>query len=775
MTSSDSAGPGFVDELLGPKVRESPWGRRFLTLRPDIRVALSAAALGTLIFIPYLGAVGLWDPWETHYGEVAREMIQRGDYVYPYWETAWFFSKPPLTMWMQALGMQVVGTNRTNGALALYSEWGMRLPFALYAILALSLLSCAIARLAGVRAGLATAFILATSPLYFLLTRQTVTDTPFVTSLVCAMACALIAQLDPQTRHRTAWWYGFYVFSGLAVLAKGLLGFLPGAVLLLYALACYLPYSPEALEAHVAWLTSATYRASVRAGERPMPALWAQVLRMRLPTGLATFMLVWAPWYLTLLVFRGVDDEGKTWFQRFIIHDHFNRIAAGVHTTTPGGTFSYFIEQAGYALFPWVALVPGALAVAARTRPRDPSPTEQLTAMTVVWAALAFFAVAISATKFHHYVFPVVPALAILMALFVDRLWREGVAAHAATLLMGFLLLVLVAKDLAEVPVARENSALYGGLKHFTDLFVYNYDRPYPIELLNEELHWFSAHRLRMGDVLAILLLAVGGYVLLEALRGERRTAGGRTGGVGLLLAGLAVLASVSIPQAGLFRPLAGAAIAAVVFVALELRLRGERTPSVGALAVAAVAGIVLLSVLPGALSADRLVAESQVATVLYQRLTLRLAVGLAFAFFITLVSVAAVRRERFFVFGVFSFGTLLFSLWFSWSHWVALSHHWTQRDLFWRYYDRRRPGEPIAAYLMNWKGETFYSRNTVRQIPLADSAKKIQLFAAPPGREWVILEHARLGALRSVLGGDKVVTPVDRDLNNKFVLVTIE
>ena len=57
------------------------------------------------------------------------------------------------------------------------------------------------------------------------------------------------------------------------------------------------------------------------------------------------------------------------------------------------------------------------------------------------------------------------------------------------------------------------------------------------------------------------------------------------------------------------------------------------------------------------------------------------------------------------------------FALWFNWCHWVDLSHHWTQRDLFWRYYAQRKPGEPIAAFMMNWRGETFYWKNTVKQI----------------------------------------------------------
>ena len=190
----------FTEALLGKGIHQEAWARRWMALDPTLRVALATAAFAALLFLPYLGAVGLWDPWETHYGEVGREMVLRRDYVYPYWESAWFFSKPPLTMWLQALGMQVVGALRGEGAMGRYTEWGMRMPFALWSIAAVALLSLAVARVGSVRMGLATGFVLATMPLYFLLTRQTVTDTPFVTTLVCAMACALIGQLDETTQ-----------------------------------------------------------------------------------------------------------------------------------------------------------------------------------------------------------------------------------------------------------------------------------------------------------------------------------------------------------------------------------------------------------------------------------------------------------------------------------------------------------------------------------------------------------------------------------------------
>jgi hypothetical protein len=49
-----------------------------------------------------------------------------------------------------------------------------------------------------------------------------------------------------------------------------------------------------------------------------------------------------------------------------------------------------------------------------------------------------------------------------------------------------------------------------------------------------------------------------------------------------------------------------------------------------------------------------------------------------------------------------------------------------------------------------------------------------MQQYAAQPGREWSLVEHARLPMLTGAVG-DKKVTLINKDLNNKFVLVTIE
>ncbi len=752
----------FAEAILGKGTLEAKSVQPLMAWSPTRRMVVSIVAFASLLFLPYLGAVGLWDPWETHYGEVARAMIQRNDYVYPYWESAWFFSKPVLTMWLQALGMQLAGTMRVgvNEPLALYTEWGFRLPFVILSIASVALLGLAVSRVVSRRAGLATAFVLCTMPLYFLLTRQAVTDTPFVTTLTCAMACAIIGQLDEHTKHRSAWWYAFYAFAGFSCLAKGVLGIgIPAVVLFLYAVLCVLPTEGGAWDAHVRWLTDGGFRRDVNEGRRAMPVLWAQLFRMRFGTGFLVWAAIAVPWYLTLSLFTGVDDEGKDFFTRFFIHDHLNRLGAGVHTTTPGGNFTYFIEQGGYAIYPWVALVPGAIATVARLRLRGGSRADHLAVISVIWAAFTFGLMTMSATKFHHYVFPVLPAAAVLIALFIDRLWEEGSGRHGASLMFGLLFFIIVGKDLAANP------------KNFTDLFVYNYDRPYPMKEVTEKaISLFSYRTLFVGDLLAVVMLGLGGYLAFDAFSGKERRIGARATALGIAATGLALLIVMATRGGVSPKMFVGVALLlTAAYLAMEA-MRPDATNKNAAWAITAAVGFVGAVLLLRALS-YRGAPDSWLASLL-DPVNAKVLMGLIFTVGGVLCVVAALLKQRTMLFGSFWATAFVFALWFNWGHWVSLSHHWTQRDQFWRYYQQRNPDEPITAFLMNWRGETYYSRNTVKQIK--DNGRLYQ-YAQQPGREWALVEHNRIGILRGAVGPDKNVTVVDPDLNNKFVLVKIE
>ena len=250
-------------------------------------VALVIAFAG-LVFLPWLGAVGLWDPWEPHYAEVARQMIVRDDYVYPYWENAYFFSKPVLLLWMDALAMNAIGAltralppgslpgGPTPSGLSLYTEWAIRLPVAFLAVLACALTFVASSRLVSRRAGYLSAMALATMPFYFLMARQAITDLPFVALMTCGTMCFAIALWD-EAAHGRAWAYAGYAFLAFATLAKGLLGFgLTGATFL-------------------AWF-------AITGEWRLLPRLrlLERVRGWPLPIGPILFLAIAAPWYLAL-------------------------------------------------------------------------------------------------------------------------------------------------------------------------------------------------------------------------------------------------------------------------------------------------------------------------------------------------------------------------------------------------------------------------------------------------------------------------------------------
>lgn len=156
-----------------------------------------------LLYLPMAGAYGLWDPWETHYSEVAREILARDDWITLWWgQEGWFMSKPILIFWIAALGMGFGSTFglpfwRDMGPGA--HEWFIRVPICLFAIGAVYAVYKAVSLGWGRRAGLLCGAVLATMPHFMFLSHQAMTDMPFVAPLVVAMAFLISATItDPD-------------------------------------------------------------------------------------------------------------------------------------------------------------------------------------------------------------------------------------------------------------------------------------------------------------------------------------------------------------------------------------------------------------------------------------------------------------------------------------------------------------------------------------------------------------------------------------------------
>ncbi len=515
----------------------------------DWHIRLSLAVLALLIFFPGIGAFGLWDPWEVHYGEVGRQMIERGDWISPWWGSHWrapdktpegeyFFSKPVLLLWMMGIGMQVFG----------FSEIGVRFGVASVAFLGVLSAYFAGSRIWNVRVGLLMAGTLLTSPFYFMLGRQAQTDMPFVGPMTVAL-CFFMAGAFGRDRDRTVdrlTWYGFlallallvvpqlhtitvgqldwewnrswrtlpeavitwgptqlaiylamlgtflvttvrsanrtrgqvyffvfYVFVGLATMGKGILGFaLPGAII-------------------------ATYLITTRE--------WSLLARAEIPRGVLLALCVGFPWYGAMFARHG--GIGGPFWNRFIIHDHFKRLSSGVHQTD-SGSFEHFIKWLGYGLFPWGAFIPGVLA---RAMSGDATGTQtdaqRARHFLFIWFCIAFTLFTLSSTKFHHYIFPVVPAVAMLAATFLDDVLecRVKPATWWPLWLASIALFALVGYDLA-------NDA-----QHLKNMFTYRYDREWPAE-------WTPA---MLPALRAFVAVGAVGMVLVGLQRIPRAVAAG--------------------------------------------------------------------------------------------------------------------------------------------------------------------------------------------------------------------------------------------------------
>ncbi|MFW2386725.1 MAG: ArnT family glycosyltransferase [Polyangiales bacterium] len=178
--------------------------------RPGLLVMLLICAM----YAPLLGATSLWDPWETHYGEVAREILARNDWISLWWaQDKWFWSKPILLFWMEALSMGALGVDFMPDANPAHPEWAIRLPTLLMSLAALGVIYATIRRSFGARAAALATLVTATMPQFFFISHQAITDLPLVAAITIALCCLLVAIQSDAGREVTSIRFGRFSVS----------------------------------------------------------------------------------------------------------------------------------------------------------------------------------------------------------------------------------------------------------------------------------------------------------------------------------------------------------------------------------------------------------------------------------------------------------------------------------------------------------------------------------------------------------------------------------
>lgn len=468
--------------------------------------------LALAVLVPGIWSYTLIDPWETHYAEVARRMLQDHDFVHTKWQDEGFRSKPVLTFWLIAGGLSALGVGADGGfsgemVSTSLVMLGARLPFVLFGVLGLVMLFWMLARLVNRRTAWLGFLVVSTTPFYFLVARQAITDFPMVACLMGALSCFALAvhagdtPLRPIARIRGRGINAFHLFVAA-------LGLMVGSQLVYYAY--YFHVSPQlapgvrfpvpqvilpgsmlvGLVGFVLWagyLTPTRYARqvymywfytllAVSVLAKGLPGLglaglvcffyllltghWRLLGQVEIPKGILLCVLIVVPWHLAMVL-----KDGRNFLRDYFVNHLWRRAAVGVHGER--GTFNFFASQIGIGMWPWVGLLPAAVAgvlghVTGHTR------TGSVRLIIGIWAVIgvAFF-VAVQ-TKFHHYILPVIPALGVLVAFWLDDVLSGRVRHVAIPCLAGAGLVLLLMRDFMDEQ------------KQLIELFVYRYDRPWP-------------------------------------------------------------------------------------------------------------------------------------------------------------------------------------------------------------------------------------------------------------------------------------------------------
>lgn len=343
--------------------------------------------LVVFVFFMLLGTRGLNEPDEGRYGEIAREMVQTGDWLVPHIWYVPHLDKPPMTYWCVALSFKIFGV----------SEWALRLPLALAGLSgawATWLLALSIAGRGSARWSV---LILSVSILYAGMARMLTTDI-FLTQF-CAWVIYFFWRswrcLDAITdededirggagKRFIGWQAATWIAISGAFLTKGPLAFvIPGFAI-----------------GSLVWM------------RRKEKLRWS-MLAFGTMVGASIFAALALPWYL--LVFKAEPESF-----RFMVVDQVMGHATAGGAKNRSQPFFFFLGILAIGFLPWTILL-GWLWRKLHWRSLT-GVRREAWVMLSSWAILTFTLFSINSSKLPAYILPMFPALAILVAL----RWRLG-------------------------------------------------------------------------------------------------------------------------------------------------------------------------------------------------------------------------------------------------------------------------------------------------------------------------------------------------------------
>ncbi|HRO00110.1 MAG TPA: glycosyltransferase family 39 protein [Nitrobacter sp.] len=387
--------------------------RRFLVAA---LASLLAVRLAAVFWLPFV------DTTEARYAEIARKMLETGDWITPQFDYGVpFWGKPPLHTWLSALGMKIFGVG----------PFGARIFILASAVAVLALVFGWVRRQRGRDEALLATVVLASSVLFLGASAFVMTDMVMVLGTTFCMVAFYNCVTD--TASRSAWGHLFFVGIAVGLLAKGPVALLLTAIPILM------------------WLAI---------GRR-----WRRLAALPWASGLIIAAVLTLPWY------AAAEIRTPGFLRYFLIGEHFDRFTVSGwqgdlygsgHARTKGMIWLYALGMfLPWTLFAAAPLPRGRAVLATVLRDRD-----GWHSYLALWALSPLILFTPAANILGAYVLPGLPAAAILLVSLWAAAWggpgRWARAAGAlaigsvAALFLAVSLLSIVAPQTLRLKTERE-------------------------------------------------------------------------------------------------------------------------------------------------------------------------------------------------------------------------------------------------------------------------------------------------------------------------------
>jgi 4-amino-4-deoxy-L-arabinose transferase-like glycosyltransferase len=362
----------------------------------QLMVLLVAALifLGCIVSPP-----SLMDDVDSTQAQIARTMLDSGDWVTPRIDGVAYLEKPPLKYWLIAISYTIFGVH----------DWAARIPIALSTVLLCWVTAQFGAWAFGARAGMYAGLCLSTCAGLYLFTRVLISDVMLTLAITLAV-WSLVRALDETEPRPRRWAMLMWASLGTGLLIKGLIAIVfPVGVGLLFLL-----FERRLLDRKVWSLLQPLAGVVVLT---TIAAPWHVLATLRNP-----------PYFdLTLHSERG-SYHGFFWF--YFINEHLLRYL-GLRYPRDYNTVPrlYFWCLHLVWLFPWSVYLPAVCKLSFAGRDR----AGRTRRLALIWIGFILLFFSFSTTQ-EYYSMPCYPALALLIAAALDsdgRLLRYGTRAAA--------------------------------------------------------------------------------------------------------------------------------------------------------------------------------------------------------------------------------------------------------------------------------------------------------------------------------------------------------